>query len=410
MRRRRACGLRPRPGAVADLAGTTGRPGGSRPSAIACRARVPVGGGARRRGNRHEGGHRHRRARGPSLAGRPVRIDEPTGTARALDAVVGARRAMGLPVPPSLAEPAATNRPFAISLVRTRVRRAAIATLTIDRPDAMNALNEAVVAQLGEAFRRAAADPGDLGHRHRRRRQGVRRRRRYPLLHPEHRELATSIASVRFTERGQALLRAIENCPKPVVARVHGLALGGGVELALACDCIVATPEASLGVSRDRHRHLSRARRHAADDAADRPGLAKWLVLTGRSSARRGGRHRPGRRVVPHEELDAAIAEAHRRRAASAVVARRACVPTYHGPIADFFDRHGVDELSAGLETAPGDERLAKPVRRLGSKAPVAVRLAAELIDRVGLCRSTRPGDRALAPARSSRPRTPTRG
>ncbi|MEM0129797.1 MAG: enoyl-CoA hydratase/isomerase family protein [Thermoplasmata archaeon] len=47
--------------------------------------------------------------------------------------------------------------------------------------------------------------------------------------------------------RGQALTRQIERLPLPVIAAVDGVCLGGGCEIALACDLIVATPRAAFG-------------------------------------------------------------------------------------------------------------------------------------------------------------------
>jgi methylglutaconyl-CoA hydratase len=44
-------------------------------------------------------------------------------------------------------------------------------------------------------------------------------------------------------------LQAVADCPKPVVARVHGTTLGGGVGLVAACDLAVATPTATFGLS-----------------------------------------------------------------------------------------------------------------------------------------------------------------
>jgi enoyl-CoA hydratase len=47
--------------------------------------------------------------------------------------------------------------------------------------------------------------------------------------------------------RGQRITRAIERLPLPVIAAVHGVCLGGGCEIALACDFIVASPDALFG-------------------------------------------------------------------------------------------------------------------------------------------------------------------
>lgn len=45
-----------------------------------------------------------------------------------------------------------------------------------------------------------------------------------------------------------AVIAALEACPKPIVAAIHGAALGGGYELALGCDARVAAPDAILGL------------------------------------------------------------------------------------------------------------------------------------------------------------------
>ncbi len=111
------------------------------------------------------------------------------------------------------------------------------------------------------------------------------------------------------------------------------------------------------------------------------PGLAKWLVLSGQAiGAEEALAIGLVDRVVPHDQLDAAIDEIIA--AGRSDIRGPEPVPDTHRPIADFFDRHGVEELLEGVAEAPGDARLAKAIERIGSKAPVALRLAADLIDR----------------------------
>jgi enoyl-CoA hydratase/3-hydroxyacyl-CoA dehydrogenase len=308
----------------------------------------------------------------------PFELMNRYGSSRSLELVSATAETWRLSVPRSLADVGRTNSPFALSVVRSDIHDT-IATITIDRPDTMNALNEEVIAHLRSAFRRAAADPATSGI-------VIAGAGRSFVAGADIRFFIRSIESgdleriVRFTEDCQDLLNEIQNCPKPSVARVHGLALGGGVEIALACDYIVATPGASLGFPETGigiYPGLGGTQRTTRRLGT---GLAKWLVLTGQLvSAEEALAIGLIDRVVPHEAIDAATAELF---GPGVVSGRRThTAPASHAPLARFFDSYDVEQIRIGQADTHGDDRLAAAMKAVGTKAPVAVRVAATLID-----------------------------
>lgn len=123
----------------------------------------------------------------------------------------------------------------------------AIASITIDRPDLHNAFNEVVITELTNAML-------ELGERNDVRVVILRSEGKSFCagadIHWMKRMVDYSVEEniADATEMAQ-MLRAIRECPKPVIARVHGACIGGGVGLAAACDVSVAVKDAVFCLS-----------------------------------------------------------------------------------------------------------------------------------------------------------------
>ncbi len=284
-----------------------------------------------------------------------------------------------LPMPALLAQRAAAGKPFAFRLVRSEIKDG-IATLTLNRPDAMNALNEELVGQLAAAFHAAAQDPAVRGIVIAGAGKGFIAGADIRFF-VRNMKAKTLDKIVEFTQAGHELLNAIESCPKPVVARMHGLTLGGGLELALACHRIVASdkavlsfPETGIGIYPGLGGTQRTTRRVGV-------GLAKWLVFTGQMlGAGEAARIGLVDAAVPPDKLDEAVREAIQ---AGPVRERRpAEVPESHRALAALFGEHDADALREGKADVGEDAALGKALKKVGFKAPVALRLAGQLIER----------------------------
>ena len=118
-----------------------------------------------------------------------------------------------------------------------------IAIITIDRPRALNALNRQVLTELADAIGQVAANKttralivtggGEKAF----------------VAGADIAEMAglSAAESAAFAELGHRVLDSLEHLPMPVIAAVNGFALGGGTELALACDFIYASEKAKFG-------------------------------------------------------------------------------------------------------------------------------------------------------------------
>ncbi|MBX7138713.1 MAG: enoyl-CoA hydratase/isomerase family protein [Oligoflexia bacterium] len=119
----------------------------------------------------------------------------------------------------------------------------AVTELVINRPQTLNALNADVLNSIILAFEKLAEDPSI----------------RVVLITGAGEKAFVAGADIAgmadlgpraiadYVELGQRCMRTIENFDSPVIAAVNGYALGGGLELALACDLIFASRKAKLG-------------------------------------------------------------------------------------------------------------------------------------------------------------------
>ena len=182
-----------------------------------------------------------------------------------------------------------------------------VATITVDRPDAMNALDVGHAEELRDRLAELARD-GDarvvvL--------TGAGEKAFIAGADIKYMQSLGVLEARRWGELGHACGSLLETMPKPTVAAVNGYALGGGLELALACDLRLAAttaklgqPEINLGVLPGWGGSIRLARTTTL-------GYAKELILTGRTvdaaeALERGlvnAVHEPGELMAKTREL-----------------------------------------------------------------------------------------------------------
>ena len=196
-----------------------------------------------------------------------------------------------------------------------------IAVITINRPEALNALNSQVLDDLGAAFDSidvnvvravvltgagdksfvAGADIGEMS-------------------------TLTKAEGEAFGKKGNDVFRKLETFPIPVIAAVNGFALGGGCEISMSCDIRICSenamfgqPEVGLGITPGFGGTQRLARLIGA-------GMAKQLIYTARN-IKADEAYRIGlvNAVYPQEELLAAAEKMASQIAANAPIAVRAC-------------------------------------------------------------------------------------
>ncbi|MCU7370937.1 enoyl-CoA hydratase-related protein [Paucibacter sp. O1-1] len=234
-----------------------------------------------------------------------------------------------------------------------------VAQLTMTRPEVFNAFNEAMISEIGQGFDRLIADP----------------RVRVIVLAGAGKAFSAG-ADIQWMKRASeatqewnledargfaGMLHKIASCPKPTIARVQGLALGGGVGLAVACDIAVASEEAKFAVSEARFGILPAVIGPYVINAVG-PRQAKRLALTAsRIGAVQALALGLVHEVVALDELDGAV-------------------------------KRWVDELLANGPAAQGEIKALFAELEVGPVTPAVRELTAQTISRVRMTDEAREG------------------
>ena len=279
------------------------------------------------------------------------------------------------------------TEPFDFSYVDVDVDDDGIATVLINRPEAMNALNVTVVSQLGDAIEslNSRSDVSTI------------------VLEGAGKAFVAG-ADVKFfvdkieedsfsdiedfTKDGHRVLDLIEGSPHTTIALTTGLALGGGLELALSCDYRVGTektmlrfPETSIGI----YPGLGGTQRTTRVCGIE---AARFAVLAGNFMDARTARALGLiTDLVEHSDVAAAVREISKSGKPENKYPGEPFDPS-HPVVSMSMEFYSDDNMGAILSGDvpdgfdPEDRNVARQLRSLSKAAPVSVRLASELLDK----------------------------
>lgn len=298
------------------------------------------------------------------------------------------RRGFKLDMPSNLASIAGEDRPWPLSFINFETR-SGIARIVFNRPEAMNALNPSIVGELYRHVHTARKDPAVQTIIF----EGVGKafvagadikffvdaldNKNFPCIY-------------EFTRQGHELFDLISNCGKKTIAFVNGMALGGGFELALACNEIVVGPEAIFGLPETGigiYPGLGGTQRLPRKVGKE---IARYLTFTGQMvkgtdalaiNLADGSVTQEDLFSSASFELSQKIVDAAKKRASGSEK-----TPKWVR-ISEllFSDRATNATLSGSPPPLPEEESLRalaeKTLKTLSFKAPVALKIASELID-----------------------------
>ena len=279
------------------------------------------------------------------------------------------------------------TEPFEFSYVDVNVNERGIATVLINRPEAMNALNVTVVSQLGDAIE-------DLNSRSDVSTIVLEGAGKAFVAGADVKFFVDKIGEDSFSEiedftkDGHRMLNLIEGSPHTTIALTTGLALGGGLELALSCDYRVGTektmlrfPETSIGIYPGLG-GTQRTTRVCGIEAARFAVLAGNFMDAGAASALGLITH-----LVDASDVTGTVREISSNGKPANKYPGEPSDPSH--PVAvmskAFYSDSNMEAILSG-ETPEGfdpvERNVARQMKSLSRAAPVSVRLASDLLDK----------------------------
>jgi methylglutaconyl-CoA hydratase len=235
-----------------------------------------------------------------------------------------------------------------------------VTTLTLDRPEVHNAFDENLIAKLTEAFSAASHDPSV--------RAVVLRGNGKSFsagadLNWMKRMAAFSEAeNLADAKRLGELLRVIDTCPKPTIARVHGNAFAGAIGLIACCDLVAAIAEAEFAVTEVRLGLIPAVISPYLIRAMGARQARRWFLTAERFSAEQAQAMNLVHEVVSAEELDACVdhwLDAIRKAGPSALAAAKQLVHAVDQTPDDAIIADTAKRIAAIRASAEGKEGVA---------------------------------------------------
>jgi enoyl-CoA hydratase/3-hydroxyacyl-CoA dehydrogenase len=261
-------------------------------------------------------------------------------------------------------------------------RDGAIGRIRISRPDALNALNGTVVKQIDESFVEAEADPETKAI-------VLEAAGKAFIAGADIKFFIDCIKEDRisdnydFTLYGQEVLNRIDDSKKPVIAKMEGLALGGGFEVAMSADVIVATPKAIMGFPETGigiYPGLGGTQRTPRFIGKE---LAKYLIFTGRIiNAKEAEQIGLVDYIFEPDVIDEKILEMID---AGTLTPRKGKeekdLSEDWKKIKALFKDENIEDWLSGKYLNSDDPLAAKTAKTISGKAPIALKLTNQIVD-----------------------------